>query len=133
MENLKDLKEKTEDLKVLFVDDEEAIRYGTGTLLKKFFNSVVIATNGEEGLEKFKNEKFDVVISDIKMPKLNGIEMMNKIQLIKPDIFTIFITASRGKNELGDVKYDLYLTKPISFDSITTMLQKIVKSKEITQ
>ncbi len=130
MSDIQELKAKIKDLKVLFVDDEEQIRRMTGTFLEKFFDDVVICKDGEEGLNAFnKNQNFDIVIADIKMPKMDGITMVKKIKEIKSDIFTIFITASRGKNDLEDELYDLYITKPISYDDIKLIMDMVSKLK----
>jgi YesN/AraC family two-component response regulator len=71
---------KTKNYNVLLVDDEEEIREGMKTLLKKFFNNVDIAVNGQDGLSKYIKNNYDIVITDLTMPKMNGIELMNKIK-----------------------------------------------------
>ncbi len=125
MNDTKELKEKIKELRVLFVDDEEDIRKGTGTLLSKFFSDVIVCNNGLNGLEAFKNNNnIDIVIADIQMPKMDGVTMVKKIKEIKPDIFTIFITASRGKYEFDEELYDLYITKPISYEDIKLIMTK---------
>ncbi|MCK5111244.1 MAG: response regulator [Arcobacteraceae bacterium] len=126
MSDVKKLKEKIKKLKVLFVDDEEQIRDMTGKLLKKFFDEVTICKNGKEGLDAFlKTKDFNIIIADIMMPKMDGITMVKKIKEIKPDIFTIFITASRGDYNVEDGLYDLYITKPISYEDITLIMKKV--------
>ena len=126
MSDVKELKEKIQKLKVLFVDDEEHIRTITGKFLNKFFDNVTICENGEEGVAAFnKNQDFDVVIADIQMPKMDGVTMVRKIKELNPDIFTIFITASRGKYELEKTLYDLYITKPISYEDIKLIMNEV--------
>ena len=130
MNDILDLKEKIKYFKVLFVDDEEEIRKGTGMLLSKFFDVVTICKNGQEGLEVFKKTKdFDIVIADIQMPKLSGIEMIKQIKEIKQDILTIFITASRGDAKVSKDLYDIYIKKPISYSDIKIILNKAAKLK----
>ena len=125
MTDIQKLKENLKDLKILFVDDEEQIREGTGKLLSKFFDSVTICKDGQEGLDKFKEEKnFDIVIADIQMPVMNGVDMVKKIKEIAPNILTIFITASRGDASITKDLYDLYINKPISYLNIKEILQK---------
>ena len=125
MSEIKNLKEKLENLKVLFVDDEQQIREGTGLFLNKFFDNVTICKDGEEGLEAFKNNNgFDIIITDIQMPKMDGITMIKKIKEINPDVFVIFITATRGNQNLDKSLSDLYITKPISYDDIKLIMQK---------
>ncbi len=124
MSDIVKLKEKIKNLKVLFVDDEEQIRAVTGKFLEKFFDNVTICKNGEEGLDAFKKDKFDIVIADIQMPKMDGVTMIKKIKEISADNFIIFITASRGKHDLEEDLYDLYITKPISYTDIKMIMEK---------
>ena len=126
MNEISELKEKVRNLKVLFVDDEKGIRDGTGLFLRKFFDDVVIRSNGEEGLEEFtKSKDFDIVITDILMPKMNGVEMAKKIKEINKDVFTVFITASRSVLDAEKELSDVSLKKPISFDDIVMIMQKV--------
>ena len=129
MSDIKKLREKTKKLSVLFVDDEEKIRKMTGILLNKFFGKVVVCEDGEEGIEAFKkdNKKFDIVITDIQMPKMDGIKMVKKIKKIRSDIFIIFITASRGKYKKEDIFGDMYIKKPISYEDIKSIMKGINK------
>lgn len=126
MEDLKQFKQLVGGLKVIFVDDEDQIRKSTGVLLEKFFDEVQIFDNGQEALEAFQKTKdFDIVITDIQMPKLNGIDMVKQMKEIKKDIFVIFITATRGEKEIDHSMYDMYITKPIAYDDIKLMMQKV--------
>lgn len=128
MSNMKELKEKVENFKVLFVDDEKDIRDGMSVFLNKFFNDVTVCVDGLEGFETFKKTKdFDIVITDIMMPKMDGIEMMSKIKEIKSEIFTVFVTASRGDREVNDVD-DIYLKKPISYEEIVSIMEIVAKT-----
>ncbi|MEA3354312.1 MAG: response regulator [Campylobacterota bacterium] len=126
MKDIQTLREKTHDKKVLFVDDEEKIREMTGNLLNKFFDNVIICKDGIEGLEAFKiNNDFDIVIADIQMPRMDGVTMVKKIQDIKADIYVIFITASRGDIQTDKSQYDMYITKPISYEDIKEIINNV--------
>lgn len=126
MRNIKELKEDIKDFKVLFVDDEEQIQKITGVFLKKFFHTVFVSKDGIDGLEIFKqNRDIDIIITDIKMPKMDGTKMVEEIKKIKPNIFTVFVTASRGGIEFNKELYDLYIKKPISFDDIVQIMESI--------
>lgn len=129
MEDLIAIKEKIHNLKVLFVDDEPDIRASLGALLKRFFDNVVICSDGVEALEEFKKTKdFDVVISDMLMPKMNGKEMVQKIREIDSNVFTVFITASREIVSSEKQEADFFVEKPISFDDLLSLLKKIAKT-----
>ena len=130
------LREKIRGYKVLFVDDEEEIRKGTGLFLSKFFDDVIICENGEVGLETFKNNQedpdsknFEVIITDIKMPKMDGISMIREIKEITKDIFVVFITASRGSEKFDDNLSDIYIKKPLSYDDIILIMKQISELK----
>lgn len=69
-------------------------------LLNKYADHLLVANNGFEGIELFKKFKPDIVISDIGMPGMNGIEMTTKIKEINPDSHVIFTTAFNDKNIL---------------------------------
>ena len=97
MKDITFLRDCIKDVIVLFVDDEEDIRNGTGSFLKKFFDNVIICSNGEEGLQSFQeNSDIKIVISDVLMPKMTGPAMVHEIKKLSPDVFIIFISASRG-------------------------------------
>ena len=126
MEDIKILRESLKNIKVLFVDDEEDIRKGTGSFLKKFFDNVLICSNGEEGLQTFQeNLDIKVVISDILMPKMTGPAMIAEIKKINPKVFTIFISASRGVEFKEETRSDMYVKKPLSYNDMKEILIRI--------
>lgn len=129
MYDIKSLKIISSDCTILYVEDEEAIAQTLITYLSKFFKEVVYAKNGEEGLELFKEKNFDVVITDIKMPKLNGLEMSKKIKEINPYQNIIIVSAySEIDNFLESIKLgiDGYIIKPIDYESLNKTLFKTV-------
>ncbi|MEA1891911.1 MAG: response regulator, partial [Campylobacterota bacterium] len=81
------------NLKLLYVEDEEGIRDQLSKFLKYFSSEFFIACDGEEGLKLYKQHKPDIVVSDIKMPNMNGIEMVKAIKEINPKQHVIFTTA----------------------------------------
>lgn len=107
--------------RVLFVEDEELAREKLAKLLSKLFKEVISASNGLEGLEKYEkskitNEKIDLIISDINMPIMNGLEMLEKIREIDAIVPLIFTTArSESDNLLKaiDLNVSNYIMKPI--------------------
>ena len=126
MEDIKLLRDSLKDVKVLFVDDEEDIRNGTGSFLKKFFDNVIICSNGEEGLQSFQeNSDIKIVISDVLMPKMTGPAMVHEIKKLNPDVFIIFISASRGLEYKHEGESDMYVKKPLSYNDMKDILIKI--------
>ena len=123
---IKILKEKVKNLKVIYVEDEDDMRIGTEIFLNKFFTDVVVAIDGKDGLEKFKNKNFDIVFTDILMPKMSGLQMISNIKEINSEIFIVTLTASEVKKEEIVAASDLYFRKPISYDNMFTIMNKIV-------
>lgn len=130
MDNIKELKEKIRDLSVLFVDDELEIREGTGTFLKKFFDNVTICANGEEGLNSFIQNPTNIIISDVLMPKMDGISMIEEIKKHKSNIFIIVITAFREEIEDKLSEIDMYIKKPLSYEDMLSILNTIAQNYE---
>lgn len=132
------LKLKSElKIKVLYVEDNDAVREDTVELLKEFFYHIETASNGVEGLEKFKKGKFDLVITDINMPKMNGIEMIKEIKKIDKRVPVIVITAfSDFKYLVECIKVGVYgyILKPIDINQLlevlNTVLEKIKLRRE---
>jgi two-component system response regulator PilR (NtrC family) len=120
--------------KVLIVDDEKIIRDSLELLLKEEGYKTDTSADGEDALEKIKQEGFDIVITDIKMPKLDGIELMQKAKDISPNTFFIIMTAYASVNTaieaLRQGAYD-YLIKPVEFDDVILRLKRLVTYKKL--
>ncbi len=116
--NIEHLKNK----KVLYVEDDEAIMNSFSKILVKVFGEVKTAINGKEGLEVFK-ENLDVsfVITDIKMPKMDGLDMAKEIKKIDPDMPCILTTA-HGEYEYflraDEIGIYRYIQKPINVNEL---------------
>jgi EAL domain-containing protein (putative c-di-GMP-specific phosphodiesterase class I)/CheY-like chemotaxis protein/GGDEF domain-containing protein len=123
----------TKQLDVLFVEDEEKAREIGKKLFEKFFKKVDVAKDGEEGLEKFKNGHYDLVITDITMPKMNGIELIKKIREIKPNQEIIVLTAHSDKDLiLETINLNVgYVLKPINLDTFMQVLKKVINNLKI--
>lgn len=117
-------------LRVLYVEDDENVRNELVGLLSNFCQNVIAAKDGKEGLELHKKNKdeIDVVIADINMPNLNGIEMVKKIREIDKDIFVLFATAYSDNEFLSEaikLKVFEYITKPIDIRRLMTVLNEL--------
>lgn len=82
-----------EGKKILLVDDEEIIRDALGGFLVEEGHEVVEAGDGTEAIEKLSTEKFDIVITDIRMPGKSGIDVLTAAKMIDPKIEVIMITG----------------------------------------
>ena len=111
--------------KLLLVDDEEGIRKVLGIALSDAGYRVFSAQNGEEALKIFRKESPPIVLTDIKMPGMDGIELLQKIKLENPDTEVIMITG-HGDMELAikSLKYQAvdFVTKPINDDVLEIAL-----------
>ncbi len=93
MISAKQLYETSSKLQVLYVEDDELLKQETGMLLESLFGKVDYACDGLDGLEKFHSNLYDVIITDINMPRMNGIEMIEKIREINPEQKVLGISA----------------------------------------
>lgn len=129
--------ELSKDLTVLYVEDDSCISEKTSELLKNIFHEVATATNGEEGLEAYKNKKYDLVITDIKMPKKDGRDFIAAIRMIdenQPIIVTSAYNDSCRLMELIELGLDAFLLKPISSNNfIKTIHTQVKKIKGVKQ
>jgi len=114
---------------ILIVDDDINILNVYKNLLSLFFKEVYTATNGEEGLEVFKKNRPDIVLSDFRMPKLNGLEMAEEILKIEK-VPIILITAFDDKDILkGAISKNItaFVQKPIQKEELFSALNKALE------
>ena len=134
MNDLKKLQELSKNLTVLYVEDNKALRDNVQRLLRKFFYGVSVAKDGEEGLIKFKKYLQAIVITDIKMPKMDGLTLAKKIQKISPKTKVIVMSAFDDKEYLLhmlDSGIFKFLKKPVNLNSLSDALYaSILKLKE---
>lgn len=126
------------NLKILYIDDEDLIRENAVEYLSFYCDNVYEADNGINGLETYEKFQPDIIISDIKMPKLNGIDMVKKIRQQDKKTKIILATAFLETSylleaiELGLVKY---LIKPITANKLLPVIkfciENIVEDKSI--
>jgi len=127
---MKKLMKFAQELHVLYVEDNQEARESTLGLLNNIFHNITLATNGEEGLEKFQKGNFDLILTDINMPKMNGIEMVTKIREVNQHVPILILSAY---NESGffieTIKQGVegYLLKPIDLKQFIDMLNKSVE------
>ena len=114
--------------KILVVDDEDEMRLALETTLQREGYQVVTAENGHQGLDKFENDEFDLIVTDMKMPKMDGLELLRKIKERSPKTGVIMITAYGDiDNAVETMKkgaFD-YLLKPFSADILTSTVKRV--------
>ena len=120
--------------KVLFIDDDEGIRKVFSILLRKEGYQVFTAKNGEEGLKIFKQEIPPIVIADVKMPGINGIEVLKRVKEINPEAEVIIITGHGDMNSaIEALKLDAsdFLPKPVKLEALSVALKRAQKKLEL--
>lgn len=117
-------------ISILYVEDDEDIRSELVEVLELEFKQVVVAEDGEEGLELFKQYYPDIVVSDIQMPKMDGLEMCEEIRKLDPDVPVIITTAFNEPSFLIkaiDIGVDKYVVKPIDIIKLEETLLRCSK------
>jgi DNA-binding response OmpR family regulator len=134
MERKDDRKESK--AKILVIEDDVAIAFGLQKNLKFEGYEVTVATDGETGLERAVNDRPDLIILDIMLPKVNGYEICEILRKKKIDISVIFLSAKSREADkiLGlDLGGDDYVTKPFSVKELMARVKTVlrrVKSEE---
>ena len=126
MQSLKDPKNMTG---ILIVEDDRSTRDILGIVITRKFPDAAIhmAGDGKEGLEAFREYRPDIIVTDIKMPVMDGIEMAAEIKALKPDTQFIVVTAFNTKYHLerfSEIGFCAYLTKPIEFVRLFEAIEK---------
>jgi len=120
----------SQDLKLLYVEDNQDAREMTVMIFEEFFDDIVVAEDGEDGYEKFKENDIDLIITDINMPKLNGLDMCEKIRKIDKEVPIIVLSAHNEDNFFTDsinIGVNGYLLKPIDISQLSTLIFQIVQ------
>jgi CheY-like chemotaxis protein len=124
-------------LTILYVEDEDLAREQFGKSLRRLFKNVILASNGEDGYNKFQearlaSQPIDLILSDINMPKMNGLEMLEKIRKIDQNVPVMYTTA-RTEIEYIQRAIELnvyhYALKPINLDEIIEKIQKVCEKQ----
>ncbi len=113
---------------ILVVDDNRSVREALCQILQETGHRVEEAEDGSEALESVRGGDFDIVITDLEMPGLHGLSLLQEIQRIRPDVHVVVITAfgtvETAVQAMKAGAYD-YLTKPFSMDEIEIVVQRI--------
>ena len=126
---LKELSSITSALNVLYVEDDITLREQNSEFFKELFNIVDIAVDGEEALKLYKIKNFDIVITDINIPKINGLSMIKLMQQEKQDqkfLITTVYKEEELKNQLEELNLKHFLTKPISTKWLLEKIEDII-------
>jgi len=131
MVSLKDLKESSKDLNILYVEDDEESREQLHQILSILFENVDIAYDGQDALEKYENMKYDLVITDINMPRMDGLELSRHIKESNPLQKVIIVSAhDSGEYLLAAIRIgvDDFILKPVEIEQLQSVLYKVTRS-----
>jgi len=118
---------------ILVVDDEESIRNLVVTFLSKLGHSCLTAVDGVDALDKMKGNKIDAVITDIKMPNMDGITLTSEILTRYPDLPILVMTAFEQEYSAGiaiSAGAREFIKKPFSLDEFAIRLHKMINDSE---
>ena len=121
--------------KILVVDDEQSLREVLSIMLKRAGYAVTSVSDGEEAIEQVQKEIFDLVITDLRMPKVDGMEVLRAVKSASPEtvvlIITAFATADSAVEAMKQGAYD-YLTKPFQVDEVQLIIRNALEKRRLT-
>ena len=122
--------------RVLVVDDDPILRTQIKHLASKFVAEIQVAADGLEGLERWRQWQPNVVVTDIFMPRMNGLEMCEAIKIEDPDAQIIVITSDRDSESLRRallIGVERYITKPVDMHLLADAIAKCVRDQQQTE
>lgn len=126
------MSQECKELIILVVEDEVKARESMINILSERFSKVIGAQNGDEGLKKFKKFKPDLVITDIAMPIMDGLDMAREIKEISDDVPIVVLSAYSEKERFLrsiDIGIDKYLIKPVDIEELFKVLDYLIGEK----
>lgn len=135
MTDIKELARLLKDVSILYVEDEDDIRLEVAQLLSLLSNNVMTASNGEEAFSLFCEKNPQLIITDIEMPKISGIELAKKIRNQNLQVPIIMLTAYANTEYLllaANLNIQAYLVKPLASKSLRQTLFNTVELLNIT-
>ncbi|MBH0187375.1 MAG: sigma-54-dependent Fis family transcriptional regulator [Nitrospira sp.] len=120
---------------ILVVDDEQSLREVLSIMLKRTGYAVTSAADGEEAIELLNKDIFDLVITDLRMPKIDGMEVLKAAKSASPEtvvlLITAFASADSAVEAMKQGAYD-YLTKPFQVDEVQLIIRNALEKRRLT-
>ncbi len=132
--NFNYLQEHCSNMILLYVEDNKMARDSMLMVLEEFFIDIVVAIDGKDGLNKFKDNDIDIVLTDINMPNMNGLDMAKEIKKINRDTPIIVLSAHQEVDYFTDsikTGIDGYLIKPFDLDQFNITMAKSIKNHNL--
>jgi len=128
-ETIQKLRKMAHHINILYVEDDKEISEQFETLFRKVFKNIDVARDGVEGLKKYKEDSYDIVITDIEMPNMSGIELIQAIKKINENQLTVVTSAyndSKYLQELIESGVEKFILKPFDMSKLFNDIAKIV-------
>jgi DNA-binding NtrC family response regulator len=122
------------DYNILLIDDEATQRDILCGYLKKKGYKILSASSGEDGINITKNSSIDIILSDFKMTDLNGIQVLEQVRKINPEISFVIVTAyGTVENAVKAMRLGAfdYISKPVDLDELDLMIERIIEHKNL--
>lgn len=134
--NQKEFFDKLKNLTILYAEDEEGIRKNIADSLRYYVAEVFEASDGKEAYNLYKEKKPDIILTDIHMPNINGIDFVKNIRKENKTIPIVMITAYTDKKyllEAIELHMEKYIVKPVEIDELFETLNKCIDSLDINR
>ncbi len=122
-------------ISILLADDDAALRRVIQFKLQRLGYEVTAVGDGQEALDEIARHPFDLLLSDMKMPRVTGLELLERVRIIRPDLPVVLITAFADVRQAVDAvklgAFD-YITKPFEDDQLLLAIEKAVKFRRLT-
>jgi len=125
---------KATEARILVIDDDEFVRSVLSRTLAQANHQVTLAEDGEKGVQIFKEGKFDIVLTDLGLPRMSGWEVCRMIKEISPETPVGMITGwgvEKDRNEVEEYGLDFFVSKPFDFNQILNVVSETMASKEV--
>jgi len=121
--------------KILIIDDEPALQMAMRKALRNENYAIVFANNGLEGLEQLQKEKPDLVLLDLRMPKLDGFGFLEKINIMPDDPYSVVVITGHGNDREVEKSFELgvnfFLHKPLSLVEVRCLAKRCLEMKAV--
>ncbi len=129
-----DLFSKIREMKILLIDDDEWIRDSLSIFFEAEGCRVLALETAEEGIAAIKDQAFDLIVVDYKLPGLDGLEFLKRIHNTQPGAIKVLITAYRNDSVVSEakkLKVQGFIEKPFTSDAIMASLAHLIKMRDM--